>query len=455
MGCELTDAVTLRNVIRLDSIKLDKTYFTSEGYLVDHPVVTTTGIFEYTKPDGSIRRELRLPEEVFNQESLDSYKGKPVIITHNAGEINKDNVEQEHIGTILTSGYRDGENVKVEIVIHDTDAMKRSGLRELSLGYNLKLEETPGEWNGQPYDAIQREIRVNHLALVAEARAGEKARLNIDSSDTKTNILKGEKSMTTSRKDSGTFISDELTQAIDEFKKRRADRIAANEPAKEEVEIAKPAVSEQIPPVDEPKKEVEDSAEGSLDKVQSVKARRAERDIAGDPDSLELALGIIAQQDEDIEALLNLIEVLQAKSDFNDVTKKEENPFGKEDADDEDEDKVMNADSVDRIVRTRVELARIGDRLNLDGLDTMSIIDAKKAIVKKIKPQMRLDGKSSTYINAAFDLAMSEINSRKDTDYQRRQIFNSDSKVPVNISTKTAAQRSREKMIARRNGGNE
>ena len=115
MGCELTDAVTLRNVIRLDSIKLDKTYFTSEGYLVDHPVVTTTGIFEYTKPDGSIRRELRLPEEVFNQESLDSYKGKPVIITHNAGEINKDNVEQEHIGTILTSGYRDGENVKVEI----------------------------------------------------------------------------------------------------------------------------------------------------------------------------------------------------------------------------------------------------------------------------------------------------------------------------------------------------
>lgn len=50
----------LQRVTRLDSIKVDETYYTSEGFLIDHPIVTTVGIFEYMNPDGSIRRELRL-----------------------------------------------------------------------------------------------------------------------------------------------------------------------------------------------------------------------------------------------------------------------------------------------------------------------------------------------------------------------------------------------------------
>ena len=48
---ETRDAPKLRRVRRLDSIRLDKndsTYFTNEGYLVDHPILTSCGIFEYT-----------------------------------------------------------------------------------------------------------------------------------------------------------------------------------------------------------------------------------------------------------------------------------------------------------------------------------------------------------------------------------------------------------------------
>ena len=80
---------------RLDSISLDQTYYTEEGYLVDHPIVTTCGIFEYKNEDGSVRRELRLPDDVFDEKSLKSYKGKPIIITHDAGEVSKDNVRRE------------------------------------------------------------------------------------------------------------------------------------------------------------------------------------------------------------------------------------------------------------------------------------------------------------------------------------------------------------------------
>ena len=94
----------LTRVVRLDSVPLDKAYYTDEGYLVDRPILTSTGIFEYTNPDGSIRRELRIPEEVFKPESLKSYRGKPVVITHDAGLITKDNVHENSVGTILSEG---------------------------------------------------------------------------------------------------------------------------------------------------------------------------------------------------------------------------------------------------------------------------------------------------------------------------------------------------------------
>lgn len=169
------DPPVLRRVERLDSIPLNETYLTKEGYLRDKPIVTTVGIFEYALADGGIRRELRLPEEVFDADSLASYKGKPIIVTHEAGTVDKDNVKDEIIGTILSEGYQDGEDVRAEVVIHDTDAMRDCGLRELSLGYSLDLDETPGTWKGQKYDAIQKNIRVNHLALVDKARAGDQA----------------------------------------------------------------------------------------------------------------------------------------------------------------------------------------------------------------------------------------------------------------------------------------
>ena len=178
-------------VQRFDSLPLDATYFTDEGYLVDHPIVTSVGIFVYHNPDGSERRELRLPEEVFAEKSLASYKGKPIIVTHDAGYVDTDNVKEESIGTILSDGYRDGDDVRAEIIIHDTDSLKKYKMRELSCGYNLRLDETPGVWEGQPYDAIQRDIEINHLALVDKARAGEQARLNIDGQGH--DCMKGEK----------------------------------------------------------------------------------------------------------------------------------------------------------------------------------------------------------------------------------------------------------------------
>lgn len=451
----------LNRVQRLDSISLDQTYFTDEGYLVDHPIVTSTGIFEYMNPDGSMRRELRLPEDVFAPESLKTYRGKPIIITHDAGYVDKDNVEEEQIGTILSEGYQDGDDVRAEIIIHDTDAMKECGLRELSLGYNLRLEETPGVWNGQPYDAIQRDIVINHLALVGSARAGEQARLNIDARDQKTTLKGGKIMATTKRKDGDMMSPEDLTAAVEAFQQRRAERMGAtdNDVAPEKPVGDDESVAEKV--ADEATEETAaPAAEGDKDAVQMVKDRRDRRDAEGDPEEMDKAMGVIAQQDEDIDTLLGVIDVLQAANAAETATDSDEENTDEDeenkDADDEEnkdgcEDN-SNADRKDSKddFREMLRVVRIGDKLRMDGLEMMSVKGAKKAILKKLKPSLRLDGKSMAYVNAAFDMAVNDMNNvRKDTNYQRKQMtMNKDSK-PAEKSVGSAAE-ARQRMIDKR-----
>lgn len=389
---------------RFDSIPLSDTYFTPEGYLIDNPILTRVGIFEYHNPDGTIRRELRLPEEVFAAESLASYKGKPVILTHEAGLVDVDNVQQEHIGTILSEGIQDGDNVRAQIVIHDAESLDY-GLRELSLGYTQTPDETPGVWNGQPYDAIQRNIQINHLALVEKARAGEQARLNIDGEE------QGGNQMSKARKDG--LTPEEIARLVEEYKQRQAQRMQNSNPTTDEGT--------------NPEEQTTD--EDEADPVKEVKDRRDRRDASGDCETMDEASGVIAQQDEDIQKLLDFIAQLQAKIDFDQASAEEEvktdgegeNAEANADEGEHQEDP-LNMDSIDAYVNQKIELIRLGDKLNMDGIDTMKPMDAKKAIIKKVNPNIRLDGKDKAYIDAMYDITKESIGKRKGVDYQRQQM---------------------------------
>lgn len=455
------------STMRFDSIPVDETYFTKEGYFIDHPIVTSTGIFEYKNPDGSIRRELRLAEEVFDPASLDSYEGKPVIVTHEAGLVTKDNVDQEYIGTVLSKGYQDGEKVRAKIIIHNTDSLS-CGLRELSLGYNMELDKTPGEWNGQPYDAIQRGIRINHLALVANARAGDSARLNLDGKnpENKGGTQMGANSKKTQHRADG-FTPEEIQAAIEAYKARKTERTSPpnNDSADENTPTGDSAPEGGASET----KEVMDAEET----VQTVKDRRDRRDALEDPDAPENAMGVIAQQDEDIESLLQLIAQMLARQDEDDTTETKTDeeggdppPVQKDDAtappaaenkDSEDKESgAVNMDSADYIVRQRLEVARLGDKLRLDGLDALPLNKAKERIIKKVWPSLRFDSKDPVKLDTAYNIARAEIAKRKisSTDSQRKQMFD-----PVQVrldgtgmsSSKTA----RDRMISRLNGGSD
>ena len=603
----------LVHVTRLDSFPVTRATYTDEGYLSDRPILTSTGIFEYKNKDGSTRRELRLPEEVFDPESLESYKGKPIVITHDAGLINRDNVQENQIGTILSNGERDGDDVRADIMIHDTKALKHCRFKELSLGYNLDLEEEPGEWEGQKYDAIQRNIRVNHLAVVREARAGDQARLNIDSRSDNTILTGGHRTMAkkkTRRKYNNDSIlsPEQLQEAIAKYKAEQAALAAENQdedPDEKAEELAKtevvnpeadvqknelnkdtdkpvPAPQNTAPQVLPPKKPAAPApakpAAPSIplpsqdrpiqEKLDAVKHRRDLRDEKGDPKDLNEAMESIAEYDEEHDYYRDIIDTLLAERDFEKGKKAdsaqepipdtetaeigdegkeddedcvdnkldsedaeipftdeeevnddadEEDPddaFGDEDfadedfADDEDEEEDpdladpdladpdlgdpdladpdneddddeealpdydltdpddedeeeepyprLNQDSIDRAVRKEVQrrlaIAKVGQRLNMDGLETMSLRKAKRMVIKKVYPSVRLDGKSDAYINGMYNCCVKELKKhpRKDTAYQKRQMFNKVfNKDSQDFDDTDSAATARDKMIER------
>ena len=153
---------------------------TSEGWIFDKTVLSRAGVFNYTRADGSVRREYRPPDEVFHEDSLKSLRGVPVTIGH-PGKVTKDTHTHTIIGAVLSEGERADNNVLAEVVIHAPNRM--GSKRELSLGYSVVMDEVPGVTpGGEKYDAIQRTIRINHLAVVERGRAGN-ARLRLDAED--------------------------------------------------------------------------------------------------------------------------------------------------------------------------------------------------------------------------------------------------------------------------------
>jgi hypothetical protein len=149
---------------------------TDEGFIKDSPIIGRTGILVYMNADGSTRREYRPPEEAYKADSLASIRGKPITMGHHGLVTNETYNQSKPIGTVLSEGKQDGENIRADVVIYDLNTDDR----ELSCGYQTELEETSGVTpTGEHYDAIQRNIIYNHLAIVPRGRAGN-ARLNMD-----------------------------------------------------------------------------------------------------------------------------------------------------------------------------------------------------------------------------------------------------------------------------------
>src|SRR5436190_12609480 len=166
---------------RFDVGKLENVQKTPQGGLRSQAFITKTGVFVYDGANGNPIREYRPPEEVFHADSLATLPDAPLTVGH-PGLVSPDNYQVHAVGHVREV-KQDGERIAANVVIQGRRAIKaiEGGMREVSCGYSCRLDETPGlTSDGQAYDRVQREIRYNHVALVAAGRAGSDIRLRLD-----------------------------------------------------------------------------------------------------------------------------------------------------------------------------------------------------------------------------------------------------------------------------------
>lgn len=159
---------------------------TTEGFLVADGMPTRAGIFIYRRADGSEIRELRSPDEVFAPNSLASLAAATLTFGHPTEPVSADNsvgLSVGHLGETIT---HDSKNVIAKVYVKDAKAVAAvmaGSQQELSCGYTCDVDETPGTYQGERYDTVQRNIRYNHVALVRTGRAGPENRIRLDSND--------------------------------------------------------------------------------------------------------------------------------------------------------------------------------------------------------------------------------------------------------------------------------
>jgi hypothetical protein len=155
----------------------------ANGWLKVDAKLTRTGVFEYRNLDGTVRRELRLPEDVFHPDSLASFSMVPLTDDHPyEGALTADNAKQYTVGHAGESIARNDNFVVGKLLITDAKAISKveAGKTQISCGYFCDLEPRSGEYEGQKYDGIQRNIRGNHIAIVDVGRAGPEVKIRMD-----------------------------------------------------------------------------------------------------------------------------------------------------------------------------------------------------------------------------------------------------------------------------------
>ena len=361
---------------------------TSEGFLKGRAIVTSIGVFTYKRADGTIQRELRLPEDVFSYDTLESMKLKPVTLNHPTELVTSDNADKLQVGSLGDNPSRttqelewkdkvtpwdeltDGINCAIDMVITKKDAIDAvlNGKQALSMGYTCDLEmaEPGSTWCGIEYDFIQRNIRYNHCAIVDSARAGDNAKIELrkDSDDA---VL--EDRLLVINYDGGTKMA---------LKKINLDGIEY---------------------------EAEESVIKALN-AEKARADKAEKDACGTKKELDKAIADAEEAKKELEKKLSEVE---AERD----TEKEKKDSALAEL---EELKKTSLDStkLDEAVKAKMELLQNAQKAGVEVKSDMSDMDIKKAVITSQFPKANLDGKDDVYIQARFDATLEIISSKND-----------------------------------------
>lgn len=348
----------MKNCARYDRGEVQgEARITDEGYIRAHAVVTRTGVFNYQNADGTLRRELRHPDDVWDAESIASMEMIPVTNGHpHERLLTAENSKRLAIGYTGETVKKSGNLLMTKLVITDHEgvqAVKTHGRKELSLGYTVDVEPEEGVYNGERYDARQRNIRYNHLAIVDQARAGKEARIALDAQD-----------------------------AIEFFNEDK-------EMGKRKIKIDQDEYM-----VDETTADYIDRLENDLRNLRDEK-RRVDDEIRMISDKLEKAE---AERDSERERNRDMD---REKREMKEMVS-------------------MDSAKFSQAVAERISLYECAkehlDSQDLKNLDKMNNQQIMRAVISKARKSISLDGKSDTYIQAMYDTICDEKKEKVNLD---------------------------------------
>ena len=288
---------------------------TPQGYIKTTARITKGAILQYYGHEigltdsraNQIINVHRTLEELSKPETLKSIDGMPLTITHPPDKkVSADDWKDKTVGHVQNPRV-EGNYIVCDVYIQDKSAielLKDKDIRELSVGYEpADIQEI----NGQFY---HKNIRVNHIAIVAEGRAGSDCRLNDSKPKTGANLMPKK---------------NKLLALIDSFRKRLND--AEGELSKEEINKMIDELTKQLEEVqgkeDEESKSKAEELQKQIDELKAqLEALNDDDPNAGD-DQKDAQIAALTQELEEVkkerDELKARVEELEAEKDKDSV----------------------------------------------------------------------------------------------------------------------------------------
>lgn len=358
-------------VFRMDAVELSPLVEQPNGFARGEARCTRTGVFVYRFADGTEQRELRHPEDVFAPESVASLQMVPICDGHPEGDVTIDNAGDLIRGYVGSSVSIDGQRfLRSDILLTDRAVIDgvKAGRNQVSCGYTSDVVEEVGEYEGEAYDARQRNIRYNHLAAnIVQGRAGPDVKIRTDRRDAIC-VGRPQANDTNERRCDG--VEEQPMTVPATLRKIRVHKIDVDvsEPAAQAIEAE---IAEHKAKIAELEKKLGEMA-GAVDASKAVAAEATKQADAAKGKADELTA-----------------QIATIKAERGDEKK------------------------VHELARARAKLLSVaGDVLDAKAakkLDAMTDDEIRKAVVLAVNPKANLEGKSAEYVAARFDMAIETL----------------------------------------------
>lgn len=270
----ITTLVPIMELFDRTELQTSGRKYTAEGFLVVDARIARTGIQEYLAIEMGLEdrdpmtyiKVYRPSEEVFSQDSMSSFANKVVTDDHPTELVNAKNATSLTVGYSSSDIRRDGIFLVTQLHIIDDEAIQKikDGKVELSNGYTSDIDWTPGITpDGIPYDAIQRNIKGNHIALVDRGRCGSACKVS-DNSPTNQSTVETTMPSTVQIDGVDFEVTDQVAQAVKKLQRRLSDAEEENTKLEEKVD----ELEEEKEKTDEEMEETKD-AKAKLDTLQA------------------------------------------------------------------------------------------------------------------------------------------------------------------------------------------